>query len=719
LEEVVISFDYKSIEDKSGYLYIDDMFFVDTSKKFVNDSDFDLTDDSADVTSDFLDMVERRTFQYFVDCYDPTTGLFSDRVHFRDLASVAATGFGLTALCIGAERGWIDAQKAEDMAEKTLEFLTNDSIGDEIKSRMADTTQDAIDDPLFYYGVKGWYYHFLDISTDCDIIDKTGHRKNENVELSSVDTALLLAGAITCKQYFSANSDIGNAVDEMYDEIEWDFMLDEREHVWDHSDDEWMDNPNFNRFFNGWLPEWVGEGINDLGFSDPDDEWSYLFGHWDFLTDEVMLIALLAYGADSVNGHPITSTDSFYNLNRFEKSYNAGIANDVDVIGDVTRDIVVAWNASTFQYFFANCWFDLYGLEDQYGLNWWQNSVKAGLSNRDYCIKNEVSGIIGWVQKDGELEPMYGITRSSSSLNKNSWGLTASDGIQHHFNHVYLGGNGGLPHGAAGRDVPVDIYGSTKNNPVIWDESTETIWEEDLVKWQAPATVPPYGGISMIGFASGYKERENAMPLKYIQGLMQNFYQNTQLWTGWYGFRDSYTDADKDPETGEYLMHEIREYDDGVWVDLSTDIKNPFPIYKSSYFGIDQGPMLIMIENYRSGFVWSEFMENTDVQKGVNAVFADPDSNYGYVDDTLNIELDGVKVWEKTEDFAYGGYGIVKDAGEGTKAFSCEGYLEAEDFEINDGTSVTFTAGTGIGAYIKIKSGFRVEVGAEFKASVE
>src|SRR6266850_845843 len=69
---------------------------------------------SADET--FLEDLEHRSFQYFWEQADPNTGLVPDRARMdgapldenhRNVASIAATGFGLTALCIAAERDWI------------------------------------------------------------------------------------------------------------------------------------------------------------------------------------------------------------------------------------------------------------------------------------------------------------------------------------------------------------------------------------------------------------------------------------------------------------------------------------------------------------------------------------------------------------------------------------------------------------------------------------
>jgi hypothetical protein len=83
----------------TGTFYIDDIHFVDA-----DDSPFDPDQHTDD---EFLELVSQKTFLYFLDWYDPNTGLFQDRSTFPDLMSTAATGFGLTALAIGEHNGWI------------------------------------------------------------------------------------------------------------------------------------------------------------------------------------------------------------------------------------------------------------------------------------------------------------------------------------------------------------------------------------------------------------------------------------------------------------------------------------------------------------------------------------------------------------------------------------------------------------------------------------
>src|SRR5947209_11227973 len=127
----------------------------------------------------FLEDLSRRAFRYFWEQSNAETGLVLDRAHtdgsphdeqHRTVASIAATGFGLTALCIAAERGWINPQQARERVRATLRFFAERAPGE-----------------------HGWFYHWLDAVT--------GERRWYS-EVSSIDTALLLAGVLTARATF-------------------------------------------------------------------------------------------------------------------------------------------------------------------------------------------------------------------------------------------------------------------------------------------------------------------------------------------------------------------------------------------------------------------------------------------------------------------------------------------------------------------------------------
>jgi hypothetical protein len=145
----------------------------------------------------FLDDLERRGIQFFIDAQDDVTGLMADRGKANggaaDVASIASVGFGLTALCIGDERGWVPHQEAYDRSMKVLRFLRDKAPQE-----------------------HGHFYHFLNM--------RTGQRM-WNCEVSNIDTALLMAGVLTVRQHFP-NTELAKLANELYERVEWTWMLD-------------------------------------------------------------------------------------------------------------------------------------------------------------------------------------------------------------------------------------------------------------------------------------------------------------------------------------------------------------------------------------------------------------------------------------------------------------------------------------------------------------
>lgn len=479
ITEFVVSLDQSTASETTGKFYIDDVQFIDTDEVYWNDVDFD---------EDFLDLVSRRTFNYFVESANDATGLVLDRATFLDLATVAGTGFGLAALVIGTERGWITRSDAEEIIENVLTNLWETPQGEGVSGTN---------------GYKGFYYHFLESETG---VRKQAPAGRDPVELSVVDTGILMAGVLLVREYFDENPSIVDLADKLYRRVEWP----------------WFYNEQNNLFYLGWSPEG--------GF----------VGKWDVFTDEIMLINILAVASPT---YPVPS-NCFYAWMRDAGEYN-------------NHTLINSWNASLFQYFFTHCWFDLHGKTDAQGINWWNNSIQAGLANRDYCIAG--------VDASGRTNvPTY---------SANSWGLTACEHVPAGTDTLYFGENGALPNWK--KDVDTYYFGSYEG--------------EDN------GTVPPYGAGSMIGFAA----YENGFNSSYVYDALKNYYKNTQLWTGNFGFRDCYTDT-----------AEVKE---GAY--------SKFPMYKNNFFSIDQGPMLMMIENYRSKLIWEYLGQNEYIQHAMNELF--------------------------------------------------------------------------------------------------
>ena len=150
----------------------------------------------------FVEDLQRRAFIYFLEQTDQRTGLVRDRVGAdgvrkpaaADASNIAAGGFGLSALCIGAERGWLPREEARRRAVTALEFAVEKS------------TQ-----------VRGWFYHFVSPSDGA---------RMWNSEVSSIDTGFLLAGALTAKGCFPEDKKITALADALYKRMDFKWMLD-------------------------------------------------------------------------------------------------------------------------------------------------------------------------------------------------------------------------------------------------------------------------------------------------------------------------------------------------------------------------------------------------------------------------------------------------------------------------------------------------------------
>jgi len=468
------------VTQKIGTLYFDDLYFVDFDEGYTTDDEF-------------LELISRRTFKYFLDMSHPETGLIRDTASNREVCSIAGVGFGLTALGIGAERGWISREEAASRTSKILSTLYNGVQGS--------GTTGCI-------GYKGFFYHMLDISTS--VRDGTS-------ELSSIDTALLLAGVLFVKEYFNdANSiegEIRELADNIYNRVDWDWMLDKDK----------------NQFYMEWKPE------NGGGFAN----------HWNYYTDEAILISLLAIGSGKVD------PGVFYKWKREKGTYNC-------------YTLYQSWWGSLFTHFFAHCWIKFkelgYDNHPTTPINWWENSILAAKANRQFCVNNS------------DTYKTYGA---------NSWGLSAC------FGPMGYNGDQSKSYGA----------GPLAEPPPNHD-----------------GTIPPYGaGSSIVFFSSEPIQNESVQALK-------NYYENyPKLW-GLYGFRDAYN--------------------------LGTTTESVDDWYAHEYVGIDQGPMLIMIENYRSGLVWKYFMQNEWVKDALNKIFPNQYVYYikGKVKDSGGKGIKGVEV---------------------------------------------------------------------------
>ena len=145
----------------------------------------------------FLEELEKRACLYFYEQAHPVTGLVLDRVRTdgiddRRIASIAATGFGLSALCIAHRRGYLSKSVAQQRVERTLDFF----------ARRA-------------FCQRGFYFHFLDCVSG---------RREFQCELSSIDTTWLLCGVLHARQHFDSGR-IRRLANEILLRVDWQWML--------------------------------------------------------------------------------------------------------------------------------------------------------------------------------------------------------------------------------------------------------------------------------------------------------------------------------------------------------------------------------------------------------------------------------------------------------------------------------------------------------------
>jgi hypothetical protein len=289
----------------------------------------------------FLDEMQRRACLFFMEQAGAESGQVLDRATAnntdgrrdpRVMASIAATGFGLSALCIADKRGYHPHGVVLEQVRRTLRFHCN-----------------------MLPSVHGFYYHFNDVDT--------GERYRD-VELSSIDTALLLCGVLTARAYFSDDAEIQQLATKIYHRVDWPWML------------------NGGKTFSmGWKPE--------SGF---------LESRWNKFC-ELMMLYLLALGSPT---HPIDPAcwDAF---TRPQIHY--------DGLTYISGDDPI------FTHQYSQAWFDFRGKRDAYA-NYFQNSITATKAHEAFCLS---------LGKEYSAE-YWGISASDSAHGYRAWGGPTAKG---------------------------------------------------------------------------------------------------------------------------------------------------------------------------------------------------------------------------------------------------------------------------------------------------
>ncbi|MDQ4076716.1 MAG: hypothetical protein M3220_10800 [Chloroflexota bacterium] len=300
-----------------------------------------------------LDRLEHDAFAYFLHTVNPDNGLVPDHTGEDVPASIAAVGLALAAYPIGVERGYIARADAAARTLTTLRFFKNSPQG---------TEPDAT-------GYQGFYYHFLDIETG---------RRAWKSELSTIDTACLLAGALYAATYFDRDSqderEIRTLADELYRRANW----------------QWAQNgePSLTH---GWKPE--------SGFL--TDRWK---GYSEALFVYVLGLGSPTYPLPTESYDAWTSTYTWKNIYDYELLYAGPL----------------------FIHHYSHVWIDFRGIQDAYmrekGVDYFENSRRATHVQQQYAIRNPLA-----FKRYGK--DFWGITASDGP----GPATLEVDGIQRHF----------------------------------------------------------------------------------------------------------------------------------------------------------------------------------------------------------------------------------------------------------------------------------------------
>ncbi len=428
----------------------------------------------ADDDDAMLDDLQRKAFLYFERHTDPRTGLVLDSTQPGQPASIAAVGFALSCYPVAVERGWMLYHDALVLTLAALRFFD-------------DADQSGAKDGV---GYKGFFYHFLK--------PDTGTRAWKS-ELSTIDTALLLAGVLHAAQYFA------------HDTVEEREVRERAQSIYARVDWRWAQNGG-DAIVLGWKPE--------CGF---------LVNRW-LGYNEAMILYVLALAAPEYAVTP-AAYDAWTSTFKWKRIYG--------------RDVVYA--GPLFIHQFSHIWLDLEGLQDRFmakkRTDYFENSRQTTHIHRQYAMRNP-HGFEG-----------YG---------RNCWGFTASDG-------------------------PADAIEKFNGREQKF---------YDYIARGAPfgpddGTISPWAAIASLPFAPEIVLDE----IRHLENLIGHSPVG-------YGFHASFNLSwPADDTTGVVCTGAAGEHL-CAWV-------SPW------HFALNQGPIVLMIENYRSRMVWNQMRECAPIRRGL------------------------------------------------------------------------------------------------------
>ncbi|HCY75137.1 MAG TPA: hypothetical protein DHV28_04395 [Ignavibacteriales bacterium] len=403
------------------------------------------------ITEAELEILQYDSFRYFLNETNADNGLVIDKTADNWPASITATGFALAAYPVAVERGFMTRSEAVERTLATLRFFGNSAQGPE-----SDAT-----------GYQGFYYHFLDM--------RTGRRAWKS-ELSTIDSAFLLVGALTAGIYFTADTtdehEIRILADMLYRRADWQWAQDGGATV-----------------THGWKPE--------SGF---------LKYRWEGY-DEAMLLYILGMGSPT---YPLSADcyDAWTSTYRWENFYG--------------YDYLYAGPLFTHQ--LSHIWIDFRGIQDEFmrkkGIDYFENSRRASYVQQRYAMDNPLK---------------------YTGYSNHCWGITASDGPGP--DTIKISGIERQFFNYLGRSVP---YGP--------DDGT-------IAPWAVVASLP-------------------FTPEIVLPAI--DYYINEVKLKGsnLYGFKSTFNPT-----------YPAKSDNPNGWV-------SPW------HYGLNQGPIVLMIENYRTGLLW-------------------------------------------------------------------------------------------------------------------
>ena len=269
---------------------------------------------------DQLQVLQRNTVEYFWRETDPRNGLIADNTSGRAVpASIAGVGFALACYPVAAERSLVPRAQAVERTLATLRFFWTAPQGP-----MPDAA-----------GHRGFFYHFLDMTTG---------RRAWRCELSTIDTAILIAGALTAAAYFDRENDdereLRTLADALYTRVDW----------------QWAQNGGA-RVSHGWKPE--------TGF---------LRSRWQGY-NEALILYVLGLGSPT-RPLPETSYAAWTSTYRWKRLYGHEFL----------------YGAPLFMHQLSHLWIDFRGIQDafmrEHAIDYFENSRRATYVNQQYCIRN-------------------------------------------------------------------------------------------------------------------------------------------------------------------------------------------------------------------------------------------------------------------------------------------------------------------------------------------